>query len=96
VKPSNFSRALKEEQSLIKTEDRLSRNLNDEDFTDAINEETMRLAAPKIADYIQFIPIVERDDNNASGHAPSPSPSPSPSRGEGINTAPPLRGGWSH
>jgi len=48
VKLSNISRTLKEEQSLIKTEDRLSRNLDDEDFTDAINEEIMRLAAPKI------------------------------------------------
>ena len=34
VKLSNISRTLKEEQSLIKTEDRLSRNLDDEDFTD--------------------------------------------------------------
>ncbi len=48
VKLSNISRTLKEEQSLIKTEDRLSRNLDDQDFTDAINEEIMRLAAPKI------------------------------------------------
>ena len=50
VKLSNISRTLKEEQSLIKTEDRLSRNLDDEDFTDAINEEVMRLAAPKITE----------------------------------------------
>jgi hypothetical protein len=33
---SNISRRLKEDQSLIKTEDRLSRNLDDEDFTDPI------------------------------------------------------------
>jgi hypothetical protein len=39
VKLSNISRTLKEEQSLIKTEGRLSRNLDDHDFTDGINEE---------------------------------------------------------
>ena len=33
VKLSNIARTLKEEQALIKTEDRLSRNLDDEDFT---------------------------------------------------------------
>jgi hypothetical protein len=48
VKLSNIARALKEEQALIKTEDRLSRNLDDYDFTDGINEEICRLAAPKI------------------------------------------------
>lgn len=32
VKLSNISRTLKEDQTLIKTEDRLSRNLDDEDF----------------------------------------------------------------
>lgn len=50
VKLSNISRTLKEEQSLIKTEDRLSRNLDDQDFTDTINEEIMRLAARKITE----------------------------------------------
>ena len=50
VKLSNISRTLKEEQSLIKTEDRLSRNLDDQDFTDAINEEIMRLAASKVTE----------------------------------------------
>jgi hypothetical protein len=35
---SNIAGTLKEDQSLIKTEDRLSRNLDDEDFTDQINE----------------------------------------------------------
>jgi hypothetical protein len=35
VKLSNIARTLKEEQALIKTEDRLSRNLDDEDFTEA-------------------------------------------------------------
>ena len=43
VKLSNIARTLKEEQSLIKTEDRLSRNLDDEDFTEGINEEICRL-----------------------------------------------------
>jgi hypothetical protein len=50
VKLSNIARTLKEDQSLIKTEDRLSRNLDDEDFTDAINEEIMRLAASKVTE----------------------------------------------
>jgi hypothetical protein len=50
VKFSNISRTLKEDQALIKTEDRLSRNLDDEDFTDAINEEILRLAASKITE----------------------------------------------
>jgi hypothetical protein len=50
VKLSNISRTLKEDQSLIKIEDRLSRNLDDEDFTDAINEEVLRLATPKITE----------------------------------------------
>jgi len=50
VKLSNISRTLKEEQSLIKTEDRLSRNLDDQDFTGDINEEMMRLAASEITE----------------------------------------------
>ncbi|MCL4475425.1 MAG: hypothetical protein M1508_04245 [Nitrospirae bacterium] len=50
VKLSNIARTLKEEQALIKTEDRLSRNLDDEDFTEAINEEICRLGASKVTD----------------------------------------------
>jgi hypothetical protein len=50
VKLSNISRTLKEDQALIKTEDRLSRNLDDQDFTDGINEEIMRLAASKVTE----------------------------------------------
>ena len=50
VKLSNISRTLKEDQTLIKTEDRLSRNLDDEDFTDGINEEILRLAATKVTE----------------------------------------------
>ncbi len=50
VKLSNIARTLKEEQALIKTEDRLSRNLDDEDFTEAINEEICRLGAAKVTD----------------------------------------------
>ena len=45
---SNISRRLKEDQSLIKTEDRLSRNLDDEDFIDPINREIRRLGASKV------------------------------------------------
>ena len=51
-------RTLKEDQKLtclcrrrqVKTEDRLSRNLDDEDFTDRINDEIMRLASSKVTD----------------------------------------------
>lgn len=50
VKLSNVARTLKEDQKLIKTEDRLSRNLDDLDLTDGINDEICRLAAPKITD----------------------------------------------
>jgi hypothetical protein len=50
VKLSNISRTLKEDQLLIKTEDRLSRNLDDEDFTDGINEEILRLASSKVTE----------------------------------------------
>jgi len=50
VKLSNISRTFKEDQSLMKTEDRLSRNLDDEDFTDPINGEICRLGASKVTD----------------------------------------------
>ncbi len=50
VKLSNIARTLKEEQALIKTEDRLSRNLDDEDFTDTINEEICRLGGSKVTE----------------------------------------------
>jgi hypothetical protein len=42
VKLSNISRALMEPVPLIKTEDRLSRNLSDEDLTCTINNHIMR------------------------------------------------------
>ena len=48
VKLSNISRSLQESIALIKTENRLSRNLNDEDFTGHINTELLRLADDKI------------------------------------------------
>jgi hypothetical protein len=50
VKLSNISRTLKEDQALIKTEDRLSRNLDDEDFTNGLNEEICRLGSSKVTD----------------------------------------------
>lgn len=37
VKLNNIARTLKEQQALLKTEDRLSRNLDDKDFTEANN-----------------------------------------------------------
>ncbi|NIW11912.1 MAG: hypothetical protein GWN33_16025, partial [Gammaproteobacteria bacterium] len=48
MKLSNISRSLNEQQPLIKTEDRLSRNLDDVDFTDGINREICRLGASKV------------------------------------------------
>lgn len=50
VKLSNISRSLNESIELIKTEDRLSRNLASEDFTSHINNEICRLASGKIND----------------------------------------------
>jgi hypothetical protein len=50
VKLSNISRSLNEQQRLINTEDRLSRNLDDVDFTDGINREICRLGASKVLD----------------------------------------------
>jgi hypothetical protein len=50
VKLSNIARTLKEDQMLIKTEDRLSRNLDDEDFTEQLNEHICRLGASKVTD----------------------------------------------
>ena len=40
IKLSNITRSLNEPIPLIKTEDRLSRNLEDQDFTDRINVRT--------------------------------------------------------
>jgi len=50
VKLSNISRFLNEAQSLIKTEDRLSRNLDDVDLTEGINHEICRLGGSKVLD----------------------------------------------
>ncbi len=48
VKLSNIGRALMESVPLIKTEDRLSRNLGDEDLTSTINNNILRLADDKV------------------------------------------------
>lgn len=50
VKLSNISRALQETIPLLKTEDRLSRNLDDIDLTDHINGTIMRLGDDKITE----------------------------------------------
>lgn len=50
VKLSNISRSLKEDIPLIKTEDRLSRNLSSIDFSDNINYEISRLASNRITE----------------------------------------------
>jgi len=41
---------LKEDHALIKTEDRLSRNLDDVDFTEGINAEVVRLASSRVSE----------------------------------------------
>lgn len=48
VKLSNIARSLQEDIPLIKTEDRLSRNLAEEDLTEVINNQTLRLGDDKI------------------------------------------------
>ena len=48
MKLSNIARRLKENIPLIKTEDRLSRNLDDIDFTEQVNDTISRLASNKI------------------------------------------------
>lgn len=48
VKLSNICRSLKEDIPLIKTEDRLSRNLASEDISEHLNDEIMRLGKNKI------------------------------------------------
>lgn len=50
VKLSNIGRSLKEGIPLIKTEDRLSRNLASIDLTDHLNHQVLRLADDKIDD----------------------------------------------
>lgn len=50
VKLSNISRALKEDIPLIKTEDRLSRNMGAFDLTEHVNNQILRLADDKIDD----------------------------------------------
>lgn len=50
IKLSSVVRALKEPIAFIKTEDRLSRNLDDEDFTAEINNQICRLGSTKVSD----------------------------------------------
>jgi hypothetical protein len=50
IKLSNITRALNEPIALIKTEDRLSRNLDDEELTDEINKEICRLGSAKVGE----------------------------------------------
>lgn len=50
IKLSNIGRSLQEDIPILKTEDRLSRNLNSEDFSDHINKEIIRLADDKVTD----------------------------------------------
>ena len=50
IKLSCVSRSLHEPIALIKTENRLSRNLDDQDFTEEINHEICRLARAKVLD----------------------------------------------
>jgi len=50
VKLSSITRSLNEPIPLIKTEDRLSRNLDDRDFTEEINNQICRLGSKKVLD----------------------------------------------
>lgn len=50
IKLSNIGRSLQEAIALIKTEDRLSRNLSKEDYSDHINEQIIRLGDDKVTD----------------------------------------------
>jgi hypothetical protein len=50
VKLSNITRSLNEPFPLIKTEDRLSRNLDDRDFTEVINHQICRLGSKNVLD----------------------------------------------
>jgi hypothetical protein len=50
VKLSNITRSLNEPLALIKTEDRLSRNLDDRDFTEVINHQICRLGSKNVLD----------------------------------------------
>ena len=50
IKLSHITRALNESIPLIKTENRLSRNLDDRDFTDEINHEIGRLGSARVLD----------------------------------------------
>ena len=50
IKISNIARSLQEDIKLIKTEERLCRNLAAEDFSDHINEQIIRLGDDKITD----------------------------------------------
>ena len=50
IKLSSITRSLNEPIPLIKTEDRLSRNLDDRDFTEEINNRICRLGSAKVLD----------------------------------------------
>ena len=50
VKLSSITRSLNEPIPLIKTEDRLSRNLDDRDFTEELNNQICRLGSKKVLD----------------------------------------------
>jgi hypothetical protein len=52
VKLSNISRSLQENIALIKTENRLSRNLDDTDYSDHINAELLRLGNRHVDDHM--------------------------------------------
>lgn len=50
IKLSSITRSLNEPIPLLKTEDRLSRNLDDQDFTAEINNQVCRLGSAKVMD----------------------------------------------
>lgn len=62
IKISNIARSLQEDIKLIKTEDRLCRNLAAEDFSNHINEQIIRLGDDKITD--EMVIAIDLSDPN--------------------------------
>ena len=62
MKLSNINRSLNEQQSLIKAEDRLSRNLDDMDFTDGMNHQIGRLGVSKVREKMVIASIEVRNE----------------------------------
>ena len=62
MKLSNINRSLNEQQSLIKTDDRLSRNLDELHFIDGMNHQIGRLGVSKVCEKIVIASIEVRNE----------------------------------